>query len=170
MPVIHCQAKLFLPGSHLGSDPLLSLPKDASTQLPSRGMTMVQGTINGTDFRAVLEPDGKGSHWFRVGKQLREITNIKAGDTVTLIIEPSKEWREPRVPAELQRVLNADPEALAVWQDITAMARWDWIRWLGAPKLAQTRQRRIDTICSRLKAGKRRPCCFDRTQCTLTDA
>jgi hypothetical protein len=50
----------------IGSWTLLRLPASASVQLPSRGMTMVQGTINGARFHAPLEPDGKGSHWFRV--------------------------------------------------------------------------------------------------------
>ncbi|KKU82000.1 MAG: hypothetical protein UY09_C0025G0017 [Parcubacteria group bacterium GW2011_GWA2_47_8] len=47
---------------------VLMLPKSASAKLPSRGMTMVEGTINGFRFQAALEPDGKGSHWFRVDK------------------------------------------------------------------------------------------------------
>src|SRR6266513_2654617 len=41
----------------------LPLPKNASAKLPPRGMTMVEGTINGFPFRAALEPNGKGSHW-----------------------------------------------------------------------------------------------------------
>ena len=37
----------------------LTLPKNASAKLPSRGMTTVEGTINGFPFRATLEPDGQ---------------------------------------------------------------------------------------------------------------
>lgn len=33
------------------------LPKDASAKLPRRGRTTVEGTINGQDFKALLEPD-----------------------------------------------------------------------------------------------------------------
>ena len=36
----------------------LILPKNASAKLPSRGMTTVEGTIDGYAFQAVLEPDG----------------------------------------------------------------------------------------------------------------
>jgi hypothetical protein len=41
---------------------ILRLPKSASAKLPSRGMTLVEGTINGFRSKIVLEPDGKGSH------------------------------------------------------------------------------------------------------------
>src|ERR1700751_4479875 len=49
----------------------LPLPKNASAKLPSRGRTMVEGTINSFPFRAALEPNGKGSHWLRVNKTMR---------------------------------------------------------------------------------------------------
>ena len=35
-------------------------------------MTMVEGTINGFPFRAVLEPNGNGSHWLRLSKALQD--------------------------------------------------------------------------------------------------
>ena len=50
----------------------LILPKDASAKLPSRGMTTVEGTINGCPFRANLEPDGQNSHWLKMDRKLRE--------------------------------------------------------------------------------------------------
>ena len=56
---------------------------------------MVRGTINGSDFQAALEPDGKGSHWFRLDKTMLKTIGADAGDTVKLAIEPVKEWTEP---------------------------------------------------------------------------
>jgi len=171
MSVIRFEATLFKPDAteKIGSGILVRLPKNASAQLPSRGMTMVKGTINSSKFQAVLEPDGRGSHWFKVSKTLSETAQANVSDTVKLAIEPSKEWPEPKVPAELKNALDSDPKAQTVWMDITPMARWDWIRWIGAAKQLETRQRRIKVACSKLRAGMRRPCCFDRTQCTLTD-
>src|SRR3979411_614454 len=107
MSTIHFNAKLF----KIGSLTLLGLPKSASAKLPSRGMTMVEGTINGFRFQAALEPDGKGSHWFRIDKTMREAAGAKAGDTVTLAIEPTKDWPEPKVPADLKSAFTADPQA-----------------------------------------------------------
>lgn len=172
MSKIHFKATLFRPDedAEVASGVLLTLPQSASAQLPSRGMVMVVGTFNGFPFRAALDPNGQGSHWFRVDEVVRETAGVDAGDTVTLEIEPTKEWPEPKVPADLKEALGADPEARTLWMDITPMARWDWIRWIGAAKQLETRKRRTVNACDMLKAGKRRPCCFDRAQCTLTDA
>lgn len=166
------EATLFTPDptEKTGSGTLLSLPQDVSAKLPTRGMTLVEGTINGAPFQAVLEPDGQGSHWFRVGDALRAAANATVGDTVTLEIAPTKNWPEPRIPQDLQLALAASPEAKALWLDITPMARWDWIRWIGATRSPQTRRRRVAVAIDKLCSGKRHPCCFDRSQCTLTDA
>src|SRR5438034_466164 len=159
--VLRFEAKLFTIGSWM----LLRLPESASAKLPSRGMTMVEGTINGFPFQAALEPDGRGSHWFKVDKTMREAAHADAGDIVTLTIEPVKEWPEPRIPEDLKTALEAVPQVHALWILITPMARWDWIRWIGATKQPETRKRRIEVACSKLKKGERRPCCFNRTLC-----
>ena len=145
---------------------ILWLPENASAQLPSRGLVLVEGTINGVHSKIVLEPDGKGSHWFRVDSGLCEAAGIDAGDTVTVAVEPSKAWPEPEVPADLNVALVSDPQANALWVQITPMARWDWLRWIRATNNPETRSRRIEVALSKLNAGERRPCCFNRNQCT----
>lgn len=162
MSTIHFEAQL----STIGSWTILRLPQEASANLPSRGMTMVEGTINGFRFQAALEPDGKGSHWFRIDQTMREAAHVDAGDTVKLAIEPTKAWVEPEVPADVEQALSAVPQVHALWMKITPSARWDWIRWIRATKEPETRQRRIEVACSKLKEGERRPCCFNRNLCT----
>jgi hypothetical protein len=162
---IRFKARLVKPEAtaKIGTGMLITLPAEASRKLPSRGMTMVEGTINSARFRSILEPDGQGSHWFRVDMTLRKAAGADEGDSVTLEIEPTKQWPEPTVPANVKTALAADPQARTQWLDITAMARWDWLNWMEAVKLPGTRQERPDKLCSMLKAGKRRPCCFNRT-------
>jgi len=160
---IRFRAKLLRPAENEkgNSWSFLVLPKNASGKLPSRGMTMVEGTINGFPFRATLEPDGQKSHWLRVDRKLREAAGAEAGDVVTLEIAP--EALEPSVPADLRKALAAAPKARAVWSDITTIARTDWIHWIVSAKQPETRARRIKNACSMLTAGKRRVCCFDRS-------
>lgn len=162
MPTIRFETALF----NIGSWTILRLPEGASAQLPSRGQTMVKGTLNGLHIHTPLEPDGKMSHWFRIDKPMCEAAGIGEGDTVTLALEPTKEWLEPDVPADVQSALAATPEVYSLWQQITPMARWEWIRWIRSTGQAETRKRRIAVACSKLKSGERRPCCWNRNLCT----
>lgn len=171
MPTIRFETKLFT----INSRAILKLPESASAELPSRGMTMVSGTINEVPFKALLEPDGRyapgqrSSHWFSPDKQLLADASAKAGDTVQVSLEPIKEWIEPEVPEDLQKALASSPKAEALWKDITPLARWDWIRWVRAVKTAETRQKHIEVALDKLNKGMRRPCCFNRNLCSEPD-
>lgn len=145
---------------------LLRLPKGASAKLPSRGMVMAKGTINGYSFEAPLEPDGKGGHWLKVDGAMRKAIGADAGESAKLEIEPIKKWPEPKVPGDLRKALATDRQAQHLWADITSNSRWDWIRWINATRNPETRGIRIEKTLSKLKSGKRSACCFDRSQCT----
>jgi hypothetical protein len=150
----------------IGSQTILRLPRTISRKLPSRGLSLIEGTFNGHFFQAALEPDGVGSHWFRVSDTMLRAARAAAGDSVCLAISPMEQWPEPKVPQDLGRALAADPKARNLWMDITPLARWDWIRWIGATRNPDTRTTRIEKTLSKLKSGKRAACCFDRSQCT----
>jgi uncharacterized protein YdeI (YjbR/CyaY-like superfamily) len=64
------------------------------------------------------------------------------------------------LPGDLRDALNRDPAALATWQDITPLARNEWICWIGSAKKTVTREKRIRWGCENLGEGKRRPCCW----------
>src|SRR5579859_2822993 len=146
---------------------LLRLPEKASRALPSRGQVAVRGTINGHGFQTVLEPDGSFGHWLRVDRKLQQTAALSAGDAATLEVETLKEWPEPDVPRDLAAALAAAPHKIQdLWQEITPMARWEWVRWIKATPNADTRKRRVEVTISKMKSGKRRPCCFNLASCT----
>jgi hypothetical protein len=159
---IRFSAKLFRPKAteKSGSWTLLTLPKSSSAKLPSRRMTMVEGTINGFPFRAALEPNGNGSHGLRVTKALRDAAGADAVDTVSVEITRAGEEPETRVPLDLRKALAAAPLAQAAWADITPIARRDWILSISSAKQPETRRVRIEKACDMLASGKRRLCCF----------
>lgn len=148
---------------------LVRLPKDASAQLPSRGLVMVEGGLNGHAIRIALEPDGKGSHWLALPDDLQKNIKAGAGDTVAVELNSIDEWVEPELPDDIRTAFEAEPDVMAAWADITPLARWDWLRWMRATKVAATREKRINTAIDMLSHGKRRPCCFDRSQCTVPE-
>ena len=168
MPMIHFETTLY----KIGAWTILRLPEDASAQLPSRGMLMVKGSINGVPFKTLLEPDGKygpglkPSHWFRPDEKLLDDAKATVGDTVQVSLTPTKEWIEPEVPVDVQKALATSPKAEALWKDITPMARWDWVRWIRAVKTPETRQKHIEVALDKLNKGMRRPCCFNRSLCS----
>src|SRR5207302_1513628 len=74
--------------------------------------------------------------------------------------EPGGEELEARLPTDLRKALAAAAKAKAQWNDLTPIARRDFISWIDSAKQLETRRRRIERACSMLAAGKRRPCCY----------
>src|SRR5215475_9524766 len=156
--------------STIDTSTVLQLPETASKNLPSRGQVAVHGTINGVEFQTVLEPDGNSGHWMRVDDTLQDAAGISAGDSAALDIEASKDWPEPSVPQDLATALAAAPQKIQdLWNEITPMARWEWVRWVNATKNPDTRRHRVEVSISKMESEKRRPCCFNLSACTDPD-
>jgi hypothetical protein len=65
-----------------------------------------------------------------------------------------------KVPPDLRQALSSDQAARAAWEDITPLARNEWICWTTSVKKAETRKSHVERTCSELKEGVRRPCCW----------
>lgn len=150
----------------IGTWTVLSLPEEVSQKLPSRGIVFVKGTINNYPFSTVLEPDGKGGHWFRIDSTLSRGAKAMSGDKVGVVMKPCKEWPEPDVPADFKKALAGNRKANETWTLASPMAHWAWIRWIRSTSQRETRQRRIMAACNKLGKGERRPCCFNAAMCT----
>ena len=64
------------------------------------------------------------------------------------------------LPSDLRKALAASPEALAAWEDITPLARNEWICWTISVINPETRQNHVERAIRELTEGKRRPCCW----------
>jgi uncharacterized protein YdeI (YjbR/CyaY-like superfamily) len=64
------------------------------------------------------------------------------------------------LPSDLRQALIKTPKAFAIWQDITPLARNEWICWVTSGKKSETRAIRIKKGLSKLSGGMRRPCCW----------
>jgi len=65
-----------------------------------------------------------------------------------------------KMPTDLQTALTTHASALKAWNDITPLARNEWICWVEGAKLIETRTHRIERTYTELAEGMRRPCCW----------
>ena len=65
-----------------------------------------------------------------------------------------------KVPADLREALISDPKALAAWEDLTPLARNEWICWVISVRKSETRKQHVERVPTELKEGMRRPCCW----------
>lgn len=64
------------------------------------------------------------------------------------------------LPDDMRKALGADAAALAAWEDITPLARNEWICWVTIVKKDETRLEHVQRLVAQLKEGQRRPCCW----------
>ena len=64
------------------------------------------------------------------------------------------------LPEDLQETLASDAEALVAWEDLTPLARNEWICWTISVKKPETRRQHVERVRTELEEGVRRPCCW----------
>ncbi|MEO6513445.1 MAG: YdeI/OmpD-associated family protein [Candidatus Saccharimonadales bacterium] len=65
-----------------------------------------------------------------------------------------------KLPTDLRKALSASPRALKAWEDITPLARNEWICWTISTVKPETRKSHVKRTRDQLIDGKRRPCCW----------
>jgi hypothetical protein len=64
------------------------------------------------------------------------------------------------VPNDLYKALIGDESALERWEDLTPLARNEWICWTINVKTDETRKKHVERVIDELNEGVRRPCCW----------
>ncbi len=64
------------------------------------------------------------------------------------------------MPADLRNAIASRTTAALAWNDITPLARNEFICWVEIAKAIETRERRISRTTEEIDEGKRRPCCW----------
>ena len=65
-----------------------------------------------------------------------------------------------KMPADLHKALTSNRSVLERWEDLTPLARNEWICWVITNKKLKTRKNHIERVRTELLEGKRRPCCW----------
>lgn len=147
---------------------IIRLPQDISDQMSSRGMVMVDAIIEGETIKLPLEPNGSKGHFVLIETKI--VTHLKLDASACFVIQitVTKDWIPPSLPNDFRLALDSNGLANH-WKSITSKAKWEWVRWIRSTKNQDTRTKRVETAVSMLSEGKKRPCCFNQTLCTITD-
>jgi hypothetical protein len=65
-----------------------------------------------------------------------------------------------KIPDDLRTALTSDVKSLSAWENLTPLARNEWICWVTLVKKEETRNHHIKRLVNEIKEGKRRPCCW----------
>ena len=65
-----------------------------------------------------------------------------------------------KLPIDFNKAIKSDRVVKDVWEDITPLARNEWICWVISAKKDETRKHRILVGLDKMRKGMRRPCCW----------
>lgn len=130
---------------------IVKIPFDVAKVWPGREGRKVRGEIDGFAFRTTLVsyPRGKGAVLI-VNRKMQAAAHVRLGDRVRIWLEPDREEREIKLPAELKRELDADRRLRKWFDGLSEAARREIGKWTDEPKGAVSRQRRAAKMAERL--------------------
>ena len=144
------QAKLNGDESRKDASAAFTLPFD-TRDVWGKAKVPVKVTINGYTWRSTVGNRG-GVQYIVVNAAARRGAGVKAGDFVTISLEPDTEKREIEVPIPLQRALGA--KLTQKLTDLSFTHKKEFIVWYSAAKKDETRARRVAKMKQMLAAGK----------------
>ena len=127
---------------------------DVQKAFGTRARVPVRVTINGYTFRSSIFPMGGGKHYMVVNKAGRTGAKVKAGDTVTGVMEKDDAPRVVKTPPDLARALKANPVAKAAWDKLSYSHRKEYAEAITDAKKPETRARRIEKAIEELLKAK----------------
>lgn len=114
----------------------------------------MKGTINGYPFRSSLMPMS-GQHRMIVNREIREGAGVKAGDTVSVVMERDQVERKVEIPAPLKKELAKSKAAKDRWTTLSYTQQKEMARFITETKQEETRTRRLAKVMDVLKFRKK---------------
>ena len=65
-----------------------------------------------------------------------------------------------KTPNDLKKILNEDSQIISLWNNLTALARNEWLCFIEDAKKEETRNKRIKRLKNDISKSKKRPCCW----------
>jgi hypothetical protein len=132
----------------------LNAPFDVVKVFGTRARVPVRGTINGFAFRSSIMPMG-GCHGMAINQTMRDGAGVKAGDTVSVVMERDEGERIVEVPPVLKKELAKSKAAQANWERLSFTNQKEMALSISGAKKEETRARRLAKAIDTLKTGKK---------------
>ncbi len=126
------------------------IPPEVTAALGKRGQVKVRGTINGYPYRSSARPQGDGTHYLVVNREIRDVVGAAQGDTVRVVLEVDTEERSVEVPEDIRQALEAHPEAKEVFDSLPYSYQKEHLGYIEEAKKPATRHSRIEKTLGRL--------------------
>src|SRR4051812_32541201 len=123
---------------------IVRIPLDVEKTWGTRGHLRVRGEASGHAFRGALFPTRHGYHFLLVNKALQKEARIGPGTTAKFRLEPDREKREVRVPAEWTRVLKQSRAIAKFYSGLSPSARTEIARFVAMQKTPATRTKQAE--------------------------
>jgi len=108
----------------------------------------VKVTIKGHTWRSTVA-NMRGCQFVVVNAAARAGAGVKAGDTVTVTLEPDAEKREIEIPKDLKRALGA--QLTAKLEALSFTHKKEYVNWYIEAKKDETRARRVEQMKKMLR-------------------
>jgi len=144
------KAKLNGDDSRKDATASFTLPFD-TREVWGKAQVPVKVTINGYTWRSTVGNRG-GVQYVVVNAAARRGAGVKAGDFVTISLEPDTEKREIEIPMALRRALGKK-----LTQKLDALSfthKKEFIVWYSGAKMEDTRARRVEKMKQMLASVK----------------
>jgi excinuclease ABC subunit A len=132
-----------------GTRAILSVPFDPNKVWGAKGRHEAGGTINGCQYRGLLE-SGSAGFYLSVGPVWRRDNGIDVGATVEVVLHPFGIQMQDLSP-DIGHALESEPDARARFESIAGGYRTSLIRWIESAKRPETRDARITRMIQGLK-------------------
>jgi Domain of unknown function (DUF1905)/Bacteriocin-protection, YdeI or OmpD-Associated len=143
------KAKLNGDESRADASASFTLPFD-TREVWGKAKVPVKVTINGYTWRSTVGNRG-GVQYIVVNGNARRVAGVKAGDVVTIALEPDTEKREIEIPLLLKKTLGV--KLTQRLNDLSFTHKKEFIVWYSEAKKDETRARRVEKMKQMLSAG-----------------
>jgi hypothetical protein len=121
----------------------MDIPFDVQKAFGSKGVVPVTGAINRVTYRNSLKPNGDGTHYMHINKELLAEIGVKVGDTVKVTMEKDLAPRTVEIPADLQSALKPEPGLAKAFAGLSYSHQKEFVDWIVQAKKPETRSRRV---------------------------